>query len=509
MGIDENSRCWGKPGLAIAHARARKAESLLAFVLCGISFLTLIGSPRVLLAQAAWEFSPYQIKVCIAASPELEFTPQFAAQTRSVLEARAGVVFFAAWKVEVSAASPEINGQMLSQWDRVSFDGLKSSEPKLATGDKLYLVAVTKVDGDYLVRAREIDLRTREVGPSIERRISSLPAIPLAAWDAITESFVPLARIETVLEKERKVSARVRAGGLIIDPASPALIQPGDALRPVIRRNDRNGEPIKGGLQVLPWTVLSVLSRTDSLLDCSVASGFRTPIPARAGARMERLAVLSRPRFSATRVVLQSRGKDSHPLPGYEVFVKGVDDKPTELLGVTDWRGAIDVARGDAPVQTLYVKNGNQLLARLPLVPGDLSVATATIIEDDYRLQTEGFVMALHGRVTDLVARREILTIRFRKRISEGKLADAETLLEEFRGLESRDELIKELDAQQGRIGQSETAIDKVTQKRIDKLLGEARTLLVSRYLDPETKNVLAKELEKAKTGATAASTGS
>ena len=55
-------------------------------------------------------------------------------------------------------------------------------------------------------------------------------------------------------------------------------------------------------------------------------------------------------------------------MTGYEVFVKGIEDKPTELLGVTDWRGSIEVPRGDVPVRTLYVKNGNQLLARLPLV---------------------------------------------------------------------------------------------------------------------------------------------
>jgi hypothetical protein len=178
-------------------------------------------------------------------------------------------------------------------------------------------------------------------------------------------------------------------------------------------------------------------------------------------------------------------------------------------LGVTDWRGSIEVPRGDILVRTLYVKNGNQLLARLPLVPGDEHEVVATTIEDDFRLQTEGFVTALQGRVTDLVARREILAARFRKRLTEAKLGDAEALLEEYRGLESRDELLKELDKHQGQIADNDAALDKLTQARIAKLMGEARKLLLNKYLDPETKNVLAKELEKARSGNAAASTGS
>ena len=220
---------------------------------------------------------------------------------------------------------------------------------------------------------------------------------------------------------------------------------------------------------------------------------------------MERLAVVARPRLPATRVVLQSRDKDPHPLTGYEVYVKGIDDQPTQLLGVTDWRGSIEVPRGDVLVRTLYVKNGNQLLARLPLVPGDEPEAVAKTIEDDFRLQTEGFVTALQARVTDLVARREILAARIRKRLTEGKLADAEKLLEEYRKLESRDDLLKELDAQQGQITDNDAALDKLTRTRIGKLMGEARKLLLNKYLDPESKNVLAKELEKARTGNAAA----
>lgn len=454
-------------------------------------------------AQAAWEFTPYDVKICVAFADEPEFTPQFASRTRQDLVSRADIVFFATWKIASLEANSNVAGQLLSDWERLSFERLQAADAELVKGEKLYLLTVTRDGGDYLVRGAEIDLRTQILGPTTERRCGVLPAIPLACWDLVAASFVPVAKIETIVKND--ITARVRAGGLITDPGSPALIQPGDALRPIIRRNERTGALAKNGIQPVAWTILSVQSREDALLNCTIASGYRTPIPTRASARMERLAVVARPRLPATTVILQSRGKDPHPLTGYEVYVKGVDDKPTELLGVTDWRGSIEIPRGDVPVRTLYVKNGNQLLARLPLVPGDEREAVATTIEDDYRLQTEGFLIALQGRVTDLVARREILAARLRKRISEDKLDDAESLLEEYRQLEGRDDLIRDVDKQQGIIADNDALLDKLTKARINKLMGEARTLLQNKYLDPETKNILAKEVEQAKAGNAAA----
>ena len=93
----------------------------------------------------------------------------------------------------------------------------------------------------------------------------------------------------------------------------------------------------------------------------------------------------------------------------------------------------------------------------------------------------------------DLVARREILASRMRKRIEEKKFDDAAKLLEEFRTLENRADLKKTIDIQQ----QAITSKDKLTQARIDKLIGNANKLNL-RFLDPELGNVLAKELKAA-----------
>ena len=91
------------------------------------------------------------------------------------------------------------------------------------------------------------------------------------------------------------------------------------------------------------------------------------------------------------------------------------EEQQTEPLGVTD-AAARSSCRGDGRLQLLYVKNGKQLLARLPVLPGQSESLLAALVDDDRRLQAEGLVIALQSRALDLVARREILAARFRAR---------------------------------------------------------------------------------------------
>ena len=159
---------------------------------------------------------PYDVKICLAFADEPEFTPAFAAHAREELANRADIVFFATWKTAALPPNANVAGKLLSQWDRLTFDAIKAGDSSLVKGDKLYLLAVTRDDGDFLIRGREFDLQTRVMGPTNRRRCGALPGVPLACWDVVAASFVPLAKIESILPKS--VTARVRAGGLITGP---------------------------------------------------------------------------------------------------------------------------------------------------------------------------------------------------------------------------------------------------------------------------------------------------
>ncbi|HZL90911.1 MAG TPA: hypothetical protein VFB96_21275 [Pirellulaceae bacterium] len=467
--------------------------------LAAVVFALLLLTEARAHAQAAWEFSPYQVQVWLALEDRPELGGGFAQRMSGILVGRSEVVFGSVWRLDAATAPAAVAADALLRLESVTPDSIGAAAPSALDRDKLFVVAARITGGAYRVAVREIDGRTRQAGPIIERTAGQREAIPLVAWDAIVESFTPLAKVESVAEKQ--VQLRVRAGGLVTDSASPAMIQPGQVLKPVIRRNDKSGQPTKNGIQPLDWTLLSVQDRSDALIVCNLHSGFRTPIPVRGGARTERLAFLAKPRHGSTRIVLTARSDPQRRLSGYEVFVKGQGKDETFLLGVTDWDGAVEIDRSDVNFRMLYVRNGGQLLARLPMSPGFERELVAKTIEDDSRLQAEGFVLALQGRTMDLVAQREILVIQIRARIKEKKFDTARQLLEQFRTLDTRDDLIRDLDAQQ----QAVNSDDALTRQRIAKLFGDARNMLQDKHLDPELISVLQRELAAA-APATAAS---
>jgi hypothetical protein len=473
---------------------ACSARSILAV---GLALLL----PATVLAQAAWEYSPYQVRVWIAAPPMPQFPPALHADLSAKIVARADVAFGAVVSMRCEDAPPALANGLLDNLE-VPFDRLKAVAPDVSNADKLIVVRLTRGDAGWKAAARELDCRTWQWSPITERAAGSTDELPLAAWDALAASFTPIARIEAVEGAE--VKARLRAGGLIINPASPAMAEKGMVLRPIVRRNDRTGQPAaKGGIQAIPWTLLSIESREDALLSCRLHSGYRAAIPSRGGARTERLALLVRPQFEITTLALKSRSAQPRPLAGYEVFAKGADGGESPLLGTTDWRGRIELPQGDGSLQVLLVRSGRQLLARLPLVPGQAELLEAPLSDDDGRLQTEGAVAAMHSRALDLAARREIVAARFRAKLKERKFDEAQTLLDEFRKLDSRTDLSRSLDEQQQQV----QASDRLTQQRIDKLLGEARTLLTVKALSDDMINTLAAELARARSAPQTAST--
>jgi hypothetical protein len=189
-----------------------------------------------------------------------------------------------------------------------------------------------------------------------------------------------------------------------------------------------------------------------------------------------------KPRFAGTRLVLSARDNTGKPLAGYEIHARSGEDEQPELLGLTDHAGAFELPREDGTLVTLYIRNGRQLLAKLPIVPGHVETAAAKLPDDDPRLQAEGFIAAISSRAVDLVARREILAARIRARLKAGKLSEAQQFLDEFRKIETRADLNR--DIQQFRL--NNVISDPLTRSRTDKLFQETQKLLLLRALSDD-----------------------
>ncbi len=448
--------------------------------------------PRVLAAQTTWEYSPYSVKVWLALDRSAELSAGLAERIQRVVAERAWVVAGATWQVEVLPCPAALAFDAARHPERVTTEAVQAlAADVLKQDDKLMLLGMRDELTGLAIVVRELDCRTRMWQPVLTRHVTQPNRVADESFAALRDAFVPFGRIESSKGKEAFV--RVRAGGLITGERSPAALPDGAVLVPIIRRNDRLGEPLANGIQPARWTFLTVTGRKGNQLQCQVASGMRSPLGGRSSARTLRLALLAKPRLEATDLAVVTEGDKPLPLGGYEVYSKPPDSEDAELLGVTDWRGRIRIGMKPNPLQLLYVRNGGRLLARLPVVAGLEPLLTAAVTDDDPRLLAEGHVKGLQNRVMDLVARRELYTARFRRHLQKKEFDQARALLEEFRGLENRSDLTRQLDQTAQRI----KSPDRRVQAKIDQLFSDTRQLLL-KFLDPRTSNVLADELLQA-----------
>lgn len=455
------------------------------------------------LGQAAWEYTPYKASLWVVAAPVPQLTTSVIDHATTIVEARSQVSFGPILSLQSVPPPPALAANVRHDFAHLTVAQIEShATTDDFKADKIYIAFIGCRAGEFNLGLCEFDCRTRQLGPRSERRCATVGELPLALWDALAESFTPLARIEQ--SPSGHITARLRAAGLAIAETSPALVQPGMVLRPILRRNDRTGQPIKNGILAVGWTYFTVTERHGATIEGEQQSGYRQAIPARGGIRLERLALLVRPRHKETRLELRSRTETAKPLIGYEIHRRIDNTGKTELVGVTDSEGSLTLAAAnDGRLETYIVKNGKQLLARLPVVPGYEATLTAYVADDDSRLAAEGVVAALSSRALDLVARREVLAARIRARLKEGKSAEAQQLLAEFRRLASRAELARELD----RFRQQITSRDKTTQSRIDRIFADGQRLLLLKPLSDELLAQLNREVSAAGSGSEASKT--
>lgn len=494
----------------------------------------------VAVAQDPWEYKPYRIHVWLALEAVPELPAALGADLERAVIEQSDAAFGATWDVQVrraparyltellyrdaplppdelaaaaklgkqtpakaadkpassggGAAAPSAAGAPAS--DTTSAEAKKQAaaaaeaalarDPLVAElravfkSDKLLVASVTAAAGGWRVRARELDVRARRWTAVWEAEAPDVATVPSVVVAGLHASFLPVVRIDYAQDKT--IMTRLRAGALAVRGDEPVVVGEDSLLRPWVRHNDRYGEPRPPlGVQPIPFSFLMVKKRDVSRLECEPHTGVRFPITGRNSARTERFALAVRATGESTMVRLRTNEKPPQPLSGYDVFAKDPKSEKVELIGRTDWRGTMELPKqADSPLRVVYVKNGGSLLARLPTVPGHEAEMVVDLTPDDKRLQAEGFVAGVQAVLTDLVAQRELYAKRIRSRLSEGKINEAQKLLEEFKALPTRDDVQKLLDQQQPRI----TTSYKKVQAKIDKLFEDTRKLLY-KFVDP------------------------
>lgn len=144
------------------------------------------------------------------------------------------------------------------------------------------------------------------------------------------------------------------------------------------------------------------------------------------------------------------------------------------------------------PLYLYYIKNGETLLARLPVITGYREQEKADLPDDRRRLQAEAFLKGLQGEVLDLVVRRKILDARIKKKIDEGKKDEAFALLDELKKVKNYEGLSSQIQNILRRATSTEQGpVPAPVAERIDKMIDVTRVLM-QQYLQTD----IVRELE-------------
>ena len=356
---------------------------------------------------------------------------------------------------------------------RLPVDDLIAEE--VQANDKIFIVRVDALSLPLKVEVIEIDCLMRQFSPVVRSEAISLSSLVKVVGESVIHAFAPVVRIEDAGQKT--AVGITRASGLIITeeglPKHPALISEGEFLQPMVRKDDRNGNPIAIG--PIPWAFLHVKKIENSRLNMDLYSGRSGGLQGRKNARTFRMALRTRPIGPNTVIRLHAAGAPQDALAGYEVYEKQLDSIDMKLVGRTDWDGRLIVDKTDAAMRLLYVKNGGAILARLPVVPGLTSIEVADLMGDDQRLRAEAYIRGTQNAIVDLIALRTLLAARIRLRLEKGEMAQAKELLEALREQPTYDTIANEMGKKVVQI----KGRNANEQRKIDEMFAQTREMLV------------------------------
>jgi hypothetical protein len=474
-----------RPSLATA---ALPYSSWAGFVVC----LTLL--PNVIAAAVQirhWEHAPYELSIHIAIEAPGQLREKLQIELPRYIQQRIDTSVGPIWSSAIQLASPPLRAEMLSDLATVPLDHVVTDP---AAVDKLQLLTIQATGDGFHLAAREYDGYVGRWGEVVNDSCRQYAAVNERAFLLLWETFAPLARLRLDPENDDLVLLDLRGTKVFAKDKSASPVKRGDVFLPVLRRTTREGELIENGIQPVPWTYVTTDGTQGETILGNVYSGTKRPLGVRRRGRVEQVAIALRGKPVVANLHLHSRNDAATPLVGYEIYTQDAGSDELGLAGLTDRDGSLPIAPGNSRVQLVFVKNGGQLLARLPVVPGIDHHLDVPLPDDNPRLKAEATLTALRENLIDLVARRNILIARIHKQIDNDKLDDANRLLDQLEELPGRVQFNRELDLKE----QLHRSSDPQIQLPIDKLFSETRAVL-GHFLDAREVSQLRDKLTAAR----------
>ena len=381
----------------------------------------------------------------------------------------------------------------------------------LKQADKLYVVSIRDNGRDIVLEAVGFDCNGRVRVEDAVRELRNVADTAHNCFDAIKEIFRPVAKITfNAVTDGKQAGLELRSAGLVnpeLNPDSPLIIGNDSVFRPVVRRNDREGFPLIGGIIEVVWTYIFVQqTKPYGVLEGEMISTFssiRNPVGSRPNSRTEKYGLLVPVRHENTLLKIAANDLEDYQLEGYNVFVRNAkasidaDDNPIDPVGQTDWRGAIPIEIGPTTLRIIYVKNGERVLARLTFVPGAFEEIDAFLPNDDVRLEYEAFFAGIMNSILDITVQRKVLETRINIKIKNGEITDAEKIFkEELMSLRSRkdiEDVLNEKETQKI----NNKRLNGTVLRKIDDMFARTNGLIKT-YLSEDIRSTVEKAIKDA-----------
>lgn len=432
--------------------------------------------------SAAWELWPYRIHVVASVETGDRLAGNFEQELPAVLKSRAAQVAGGSWKLEVDSAPAELRRAIVH--DLPSIDE-KSLTPLATKFDKVILLGIRPSAGGFQIRAREYDVVTSLWNSTVSLDVPQAELLPHEAFRAVWTALAPLARIEKV--EGELITLRLRAGALV-PRDKPLPLPPGAAFRPVLVESDASGPFAPGKSTLIEWTFLTATESSGSGVTCRLHTGLKSPVIPDYHPQRQRWAIGVSPSSSGTTLRLVSRGNDAEPLEGCDVWAEeppssGAAAKPV-AIGRSNRRGEVLVPAGPQAVRTVVIRHGDDVLARVPIVPGLVEELPLALAFDRKRLEFESALDQLADDLIDAAARREVLAERIRAAEQAGQTQDAAKLRDQLRDAGSADALLARLD----KLQQSVQTAGDATRRHLEPKLAELRRTIEQLQAKPAAK---------------------
>lgn len=445
-------------------------------------------SNLVFAEELLFNAAPYRIKFCLA--PDFPVSDSEKNLLYETLTQRSKNQVGELWELAIEFSAESSAAQAVALFE----SQYRNPPPEWNQFDKVFLAVLRQNPAELQVQ--EFDVTTRWAGRRQTYTIDYPVKTADVLWQALTENFSPLAKLETA--SPSSATLRIKGSEIFIPSGSAAHLS-NFVTKTVLQRGVllsfvafRNPDGKTGGVSPVPHTVLLAeeYEQSSDLLRCTVRSSLPGSLMVRRRGLTEIFALALPTPKTPTLLQIQpprqdgaeEKSKEPMPqtLPIYDVLEIVPGGSELKRVGQTHTDGSFLLeAHETYQVRTIILRSGRSVLAKFPVVRGLEEKMFVSIPDDSVRLEAESVLLGLQEEIIDTVARRRLLAQKLAKVQETGDDKQIRETRTELAKLKDAARFMVELDQFQLRFH----SVEPLVQRRINRLFNDTRKAVQSAAL--------------------------